>query len=126
MTSHNFTFIKVRSTENGVIFSNIVYNVIDSQTEFECKNKIVISIIIRDISLYLVYLLNIANMRCSKPEKLVFYGCGFMTASLYAKLIYDENILANINIDKSIRFVDASIIGHIYMRTTNQGIALSM
>ena len=163
MAPHDFTNIKanikVTSTENGIIFGNIVYDVTGAQSdrnvivlndihidimdyilpssctdnefrqmwiEFEWENKIVVNTTIRDLHLYLNYLLKSTNMRCLTPEKALSGECGFMAANLYAKSIFGEDVLANISIEKSAIHADASVTGHIRIRAKSQGMALSM
>jgi coatomer subunit beta len=163
MAPHDFTNIKanikVTSTENGIIFGNIVYDVTGSQSdrncvvlndihidimdyivpssctdnefrqmwiEFEWENKIVVNTTIRDLHLYLNYLLKSTNMRCLTPEKALSGDCGFMAANLYAKSIFGEDVLANVSIEKSAIHADAPVTGHIRIRAKSQGMALSM
>jgi len=163
MAPHDFTNIKanikVASTENGIIFGNIVYDVSSSQSdrncvvlndihidimdyivpstctdnefrqmwiEFEWENKIVVNTTIRDLHLYLSYLLKSTNMRCLTPEKALSGDCGFMAANLYAKSIFGEDVLANISVEKSAIHADSPVTGHIRIRAKSQGMALSM
>ncbi|CAF0985403.1 unnamed protein product [Didymodactylos carnosus] len=163
MAPHDFTNIKanikVTSTENGIIFGNIVYDCGGSQSdrncvvlndihidimdyivqascndnefrqmwiEFEWENKIVVNTNIKDLHLYLQYLLKSTNMRCLTPEKALSGDCGFMAANLYAKSIFGEDVLANVSIEKSSVNVDAPVAGHIRIRAKSQGMALSM
>ncbi|CAF3966090.1 unnamed protein product [Rotaria sordida] len=163
MAPHDFTNIKanikVTSTENGIIFGNIVYDITGSQSdrncvvlndihidimdyivtgictdnefrqmwiEFEWENKIVVNTTIRDLHLYLTYLLKSTNMRCLTPEKALSGDCGFMAANLYAKSIFGEDVLANVSIEKSAIHADAPVTGHIRIRAKSQGMALSM
>jgi len=163
MAPHDFTNIKanikVTSTENGIIFGNIVYDITGSQSdrncvvlndihidimdyivqssctdnefrqmwiEFEWENKIVVNTTIRDLHLYLSYLLKSTNMRCLTPEKALLGDCGFMAANLYAKSIFGEDVLANVSIEKSAIHADSPVTGHIRIRAKSQGMALSM
>ncbi|CAF1567430.1 unnamed protein product [Adineta ricciae] len=94
--------------------------------EFEWENKIVVNTTIRDLHLYLTYLLKSTNMRCLTPEKALSGDCGFMAANLYAKSIFGEDVLSNISIEKSAIHADAPVTGHIRIRAKSQGMALSM
>lgn len=94
--------------------------------EFEWENKIVVNTTIRDLHWYLIHLLKATNMRCLTPEKALSCEWGFMAASLYAKSIFGEDVLANVSIEKSAVHPDAPVTGHIRIRAKSQGMALSM
>uniref|UniRef100_A0A1B0CQJ6 Coatomer subunit beta n=1 Tax=Lutzomyia longipalpis TaxID=7200 RepID=A0A1B0CQJ6_LUTLO len=120
--------VKVSSTENGIIFGNIVYdagnmsncvvlNTIhidimdyilpatcnDSEfrrmwQEFEWENKVAVNTTLTDLHEYLKHLLHSTNMKCLTPEK-----------ALSGQ--YNPN---------------APVIGHIRIRAKSQGMALSL
>ena len=94
--------------------------------EFEWKNKIVVNTTIRDLHLYLSYLLKSTKMRCLAPEKALSGDCGFMAANLYAKSIFGEDVLAIVSIEKSAIYTDAVVTGHIRIQAKSQGMVLSM
>lgn len=107
--------VKVSSTENGIIFGNIVYdtaqvsNVVVLNTihidimdyilpatcndtefrrmwqEFEWENKVAVVTPLTDLHEYLKYILQSTNMKCLTPEKALCGQCGFMAANMYAK-----------------------------------------
>lgn len=107
--------VKVSSTENGIIFGNIVYdtsttsNVVVLNTihidimdyilpasctdtefllmwqEFEWENKVSVNTTITDLHEYLKHLLKSTNMKCLTPEKALSGHCGFMAANMYAR-----------------------------------------
>lgn len=110
--------VKVSSTENGIIFGNIVYdttgstNVVVLNTihidimdyilpatcndtefrsmwvEFEWENKVSVNTTLTDLHEYLKLLLKSTNMKCLTPEKALSGQCGFMAANMYARLVY--------------------------------------
>lgn len=106
--------VKVSSTENGIIFGNIVYdtqvsNVVVLNTihidimdyimpatcndtefrrmwqEFEWENKVAVVTTLTDLHDYLKHILQSTNMKCLTPEKALCGQCGFMAANMYAK-----------------------------------------
>ncbi|XP_037026869.1 coatomer subunit beta [Bradysia coprophila] len=148
--------VKVSSTENGIIFGNIVYdtsstnNVVVLNTihidimdyiipatctdtefrqmwqEFEWENKVSVNTTITDLHDYLKHLLKSTNMKCLTPEKALSGQCGFMAANMYARSIFGEDALANLSIEKSLDAPDATVTGHIRIRAKSQGMALSL
>lgn len=148
--------VKVSSTENGIIFGNIVYdtsitsNVVVLNTihidimdyilpascndtefrqmwqDFEWENKVSVNTTITDLHEYLRHLLKSTNLKCLTPEKALSGQCGFMAANMYAKSIFGEDALANLSIEKPIDRPDAPVIGHIRIRAKSQGMALSL
>ncbi|XP_055682384.1 coatomer subunit beta [Lutzomyia longipalpis] len=148
--------VKVSSTENGIIFGNIVYdagnmsncvvlNTIhidimdyilpatcnDSEfrrmwQEFEWENKVAVNTTLTDLHEYLKHLLHSTNMKCLTPEKALSGQCGFMAANMYARSIFGEDALANLSIEKSVDNPNAPVIGHIRIRAKSQGMALSL
>jgi coatomer subunit beta len=107
--------VKVSSTENGIIFGNIVYDTTTSSNivilnsihidimdyilpatctdtefrtmwvEFEWENKVSVNTTLTDLHEYLKLLLKSTNMKCLTPEKALSGQCGFMAANLYAR-----------------------------------------
>ncbi|KAL9873721.1 coatomer subunit beta isoform 1-T1 [Glossina fuscipes fuscipes] len=148
--------VKVSSTENGIIFGNIVYdtsintNVVVLNTthidimdyiipasctdtefrqmwqDFEWENKVTVNTTFTDLHEYLKHLLKSTNMKCLTPEKALSGQCGFMAANMYAKSIFGENALANLSIEKPIDDPDSKVTGHIRIRAKSQGMALSL
>lgn len=148
--------VKVSSTENGIIFGNIVYdtsitaNVVVLNTihidimdyilpatctdaefrqmwqDFEWENKVSVNTTIIDLHEYLRHLVKSTNLKCLTPEKALSGQCGFMAANMYAKSIFGEDALANLSIEKPIDKPDAPVIGHIRIRAKSQGMALSL
>ncbi|XP_058057120.1 coatomer subunit beta [Anopheles bellator] len=148
--------VKVSSTENGIIFGNIVYdttfssNVVVLNTiqidimdyilpatctdtefrsmwvEFEWENKVSVNTTLTDLHDYLRLLLKSTNMKCLTPEKALSGQCGFMAANMYARSIFGEDALANLSIEKSLDRPDAPVTGHIRIRAKSQGMALSL
>ncbi|KAL7020764.1 hypothetical protein ACKWTF_011640 [Chironomus riparius] len=148
--------VKVSSTENGIIFGNIVYDTSNSTTvvvlntihidimdyiipasctdaefrtmwiEFEWENKVAVNTTITDLHEYLRVLLKSTNMKCLTPEKALSGQCGFMAANMYAKSIFGEDALANLSIEKPFDNPDAPVTGHIRIRAKSQGMALSL
>ncbi|KAH8288082.1 hypothetical protein KR054_000052 [Drosophila jambulina] len=148
--------VKVSSTENGIIFGNIVYdtalntNVVVLNTihidimdyiipasctdtefrqmwqDFEWENKVTVNTSFTDLHEYLRHLLKSTNMKCLTPEKALSGQCGFMAANMYAKSIFGENALANLSIEKPVDDPDSKVTGHIRIRAKSQGMALSL
>ncbi|KAL1282974.1 Coatomer subunit beta [Trichinella pseudospiralis] len=130
--------IKVSSTENGVIFGTIVYDVRGSigdrnyeefrqmWSEFEWENKVAVNTTITDLKEYLDFLVKSTNMRCLTPEPALSGDSGFLAANLYARSIFGEDALANLSIEKSSSNSEAVVIGHIRIRAKSQGMALSL
>lgn len=148
--------VKVSSTENGIIFGNIVYdtsintNVVVLNTihidimdyiipatctdtefrqmwqDFEWENKVTVNTTFTDLHEYLKHLLKSTNMKCLTPEKALSGQCGFMAANMYAKSIFGENALANLSIEKPVDEPDSKVTGHIRIRAKSQGMALSL
>lgn len=148
--------VKVSSTENGIIFGNIVYdtsitsNVVVLNTihidimdyiipasctdsefrqmwqDFEWENKVTVNTTFTDLHEYLKHLLKCTNMKCLTPEKALSGQCGFMAANMYARSIFGENALANLSIEKPLDDKDSKVTGHIRIRAKSQGMALSL
>uniref|UniRef100_A0A336M8P6 Coatomer subunit beta n=1 Tax=Culicoides sonorensis TaxID=179676 RepID=A0A336M8P6_CULSO len=148
--------VKVSSTENGIIFGNIVYDTTTSSNvvilnsihidimdyilpasctdtefrtmwiEFEWENKVSVNTSIQDLHEYLKFILKSTNMKCLTPEKALSGDCGFMAANLYARSIFGEDALANLSIEKPFDKPDAPVTGHIRIRAKSQGMALSL
>lgn len=107
--------VKVSSTENGIIFGNVVYdtsttsNVVVLNTihidimdyilpatctdtefrqmwqSFEWENRVTVNTTLTDLHEYLKHLLKSTNMKCLTPEKALSGQCGFMAANMYAR-----------------------------------------
>ncbi|XP_031625408.1 coatomer subunit beta [Contarinia nasturtii] len=148
--------VKVSSTENGIIFGNIVYdttttsNVVVLNTihidimdyimpasctdtefrqmwqDFEWENKVSVNTTLTDLHEYLKHLLKSTNMKCLTPEKALSGQCGFMAANMYARSIFGEDALANLSIEKPLDDPNAAVTGHIRIRAKSQGMALSL
>merc|ERR1712215_142843 len=113
---------KVASTENGIIFGNIVYDVAGSTSD---RNVVVLNDIHIDIMDYIV------PATCTETEFRSMWAelegeCGFMAANLYAKSIFGEDALANVSLEKNMAKPDSSVTGHIRIRAKSQGMALSL
>ncbi|PSN38413.1 Coatomer subunit beta [Blattella germanica] len=103
--------VKVASTENGIIFGNIVYDVSGAASD---RNVVVLNDIHIDIMDYIVpatcndtEFRQITNMKCLTPEKALSGQCGFMAANMYARSIFGEDALANLSIEKPFNKPDA-------------------
>merc|ERR1719225_2409264 len=146
--------VKVASTENGIIFGNIVYDCTGAASD---RNVVVLNDIHIDIMDYIVpasctenefrsmwaefesentsltelmaylsSLLASTNMKCLTPDKALQGECGFMAANLYAKSIFGEDALANVSLEKNLSKPEAPVTGHIRIRAKSQGMALSL
>ncbi|KAH8030217.1 hypothetical protein HPB51_006649 [Rhipicephalus microplus] len=117
--------VKVASTENGIIFGNIVYDVSGSTSD---RNVVVLNDIHIDIMDYIV------PASCTDAEfrqmwaefELCRESVAFMAANLYARSIFGEDALANVSIEKNPNTPDAPVVGHIRIRAKSQGMALSL
>lgn len=142
--------VKVSSTENGIIFGNIVYDTSNSSNvvilnsihidimdyilpascndtefrtmwiEFEWENKVSVNTTITNLHEYLKFILKSTNMKCLTPEKAISGECGFMAANLYARSIFGEDALANLSIEKPFDRPEAPVTGHIRIRAKSQ------
>lgn len=142
--------VKVSSTENGIIFGNIVYdtsttsNVVVLNTihidimdyimpatcndtefrqmwqDFEWENKVSVNTTLTDLHEYLKHLLKSTNMKCLTPEKALSGQCGFMAANMYARSIFGEDALANLSVEKPLDDPNAAVTGHIRIRAKSQ------
>ncbi|KAK4047766.1 coatomer subunit beta [Microbotryomycetes sp. JL221] len=148
--------IKVSSTETGVIFGNIFYDgaaksdshcvvlndihidILDyiqpaycnegqfrsMWTEFEWENKVAASSTSGDLYAYLQHLLESTNMKCLTPiDATNASECSYLSANLYARSLFGEDALANVSLERT---SEGSLIGHIRIRSKQQGIALSL
>merc|ERR1711936_693914 len=141
--------VKVASTENGIIFGNIVYDVGGGSSD---RNVVVLNDIHVDIMDYIVpasctetefrsmwaefewenkvsvntSLTASTNMKCLTPDKALQGECGFMAANLHAKSIFGEDALANVSLEKNLSKPEAPVTGHIRIRAKSQGMALSL
>lgn len=142
--------VKVSSTENGIIFGNIVYDTSTTAVvvvlntihidimdyivpasctdaefrqmwqDFEWENKVSVNTTLTDLHDYLKHLLKSTNMKCLTPEKAISGQCGFMAANMYARSIFGEDALANLSIEKAVDDPNASVTGHIRIRAKSQ------
>ncbi|OLL24612.1 Coatomer subunit beta [Neolecta irregularis DAH-3] len=91
-------------------------------TEFEWENKVNISSKISSLREFLDHLMKSTNMSCLTPEASLRGDCGFLSANLYARSVFGEDVLANLSVEK-----DGGLIsGHVRIRSKAQGMALSM
>ncbi|TRY63097.1 hypothetical protein TCAL_04273 [Tigriopus californicus] len=141
--------VKVTSTENGIIFGNIVYDCGNASSAD--RNVVVLNDVHIDIMDYIVpatctdnefrsmwaefewenkdylqVLLKNTNMKSLTPQKALLGECGFMAANLYAKSIFGEDALANVSLEKNLQKPDSPVTGHIRIRAKSQGMALSL
>jgi coatomer subunit beta len=144
--------IKVSSTETGIIFGNIVYDVAGGGGGCVILNDIHVDIMdyiepadVSDalfrtmwdanewensvacsgratLSEFLTFIMEVTNMRCI-TLKGSENDSGYLSANLYAKSIFGEDALLNVCAEKA---ADGSIAGKIRIRSRTQGIALSL
>jgi coatomer subunit beta len=145
--------IKVSSTETGIIFGNIVYDVGASSSNCVLLNDIKVDIIdyispseIDDTTFrsmwfdfewenkvpvsstmelleYLNFIKDVTNMKCITPNSALEGDCEFLSANLYAKSSFSEDSLANVSLEKK---SDGKLEGYVRIRSKNQGIAFSL
>ena len=152
------TSLRVSSTENAVIFGNIVYDkqgtadgvvislsdikidVVDyiqpatcSQADFnkmyikfEWENKISLRATARNLYDYLVMFLEKTHFHCISPSIDTFNDpkCPYLSACLYAKSIFGEEVVANVSLEMD--HSNQSISGHLRLRAKSTGIAYSL
>jgi coatomer subunit beta len=146
------TSIKVSSTESGLIFGNIIYDVgqlskcvvlneiridimdyilpaecDDSQFrsmwfEFDWENKIVVSTENYGLKEYLDIVSKMTNMKCLTSDDSLVEDCGFLSANLYAKSSFGEDALANLSLEKN----GDKLTGFFRIRSKAQGIAAAL
>eukprot|EP00735_Rhodelphis_limneticus_P005837 TRINITY_DN1788_c0_g1::TRINITY_DN1788_c0_g1_i1::g.25047::m.25047 TRINITY_DN1788_c0_g1::TRINITY_DN1788_c0_g1_i1::g.25047 ORF type:complete len:989 (-),score=311.70,sp/Q9SV21/COPB1_ARATH/46.74/0.0,Adaptin_N/PF01602.15/1.1e-87,Coatomer_b_Cpla/PF14806.1/1.8e+03,Coatomer_b_Cpla/PF14806.1/2.1e-53,Coatamer_beta_C/PF07718.7/1.9e-46,HEAT_2/PF13646.1/1.5e+04,HEAT_2/PF13646.1/0.0044,HEAT_2/PF13646.1/0.037,HEAT_2/PF13646.1/4.6e+02,HEAT_2/PF13646.1/8.1e+02,HEAT_2/PF13646.1/1.5e+04,HEAT/PF02985.17/1.4e+03,HEA len=92
--------------------------------EFEWENKIAINSNYTDPVEFVRHMMACTNMRCLNTECLEPTACPFISANLYAKSIFDEDVLANVSVDQIAP--DQKVSGYIRIRSKTQGIALSL
>jgi len=145
--------IKVSSTENGIIFGNIIYDVGNTYSNCVILNDIKVDIIdyiiptdcddtdfrnmwfdfewenkvpvssTMDLKEYLKFIINVTNMKCITPNSALEDDCEFLSANLYAKSSFSEDSLANVSLEKK---SDNKLEGYVRIRSKNQGIAFSL
>mmetsp|Transcript_123467 Transcript_123467/g.214100 ORF Transcript_123467/g.214100 Transcript_123467/m.214100 type:complete len:262 (-) Transcript_123467:271-1056(-) len=91
--------------------------------EFEWENKVAVSTEFRSLRQYLDHILKNTNMKLLTSDNFIQGECDFLSANLYAKSAFGEDVLANISIEHS---ADGKIEGFIRIRAKTQGIALSL
>ncbi|KAK2572891.1 Coatomer subunit beta [Acropora cervicornis] len=115
--------VKVSSTENGIIFGNIVYDVSGGPGD---RNCVVLNDIHIDIMDYIVpATCTDSDFRQMWAEfewenKALAGECGFMAANLYARSIFGEDALANVSIEKPSDQSGPSVTGHVRIRAKSQ------
>lgn len=144
--------IKVSSTETGIIFGNIVYDVAGGSSGCVILNDIHVDIMdyiepadVSDASFrtmwdanewenavqcsgksslseFLSFIMEVTNMKCTTLQGSE-NDSGYLSANLYAKSIFGEDALLNVCAEKS---ADGAIVGKIRIRSRTQGIALSL
>jgi coatomer subunit beta len=144
--------IKVSSTETGIIFGNIVYDVAGGRGGCVILNDIHVDIMdyiepsdVTDsafrtmwdanewenavqcsgkssLSDFLAFIMEVTNMKCI-TLKGSENDSGYLSANLYAKSIFGEDALLNVCAEKA---SDGAIVGKIRIRSRTQGIALSL
>eukprot|EP01013_Petalomonas_cantuscygni_P039202 TRINITY_DN70547_c0_g1_i1.p1 TRINITY_DN70547_c0_g1~~TRINITY_DN70547_c0_g1_i1.p1 ORF type:complete len:284 (+),score=96.90 TRINITY_DN70547_c0_g1_i1:2-853(+) len=143
--------IKVAATEAGVIYGQLTWgdqgqnsvaladthiDVIDfiqpascSATafrtmwaEFLWENKIVVSTDVDSLRAFLQNIIANTNLRCLSEDQLEG-DCDFLSANLYGRSRFGEDALVNVSIEMP---PSGQIEGFIRIRSTTQGIALSL
>ncbi|PJF19879.1 Coatomer subunit beta [Paramicrosporidium saccamoebae] len=144
--------IKVRSTDNGLVFGSISYGITDVQsiilnsipidiceyvrpmsvsdlefrstwTTLEWENKINVPAI-NSLSLQQVFtsILDGSHMSCLTPGFGISATGDYLAANMYARSTFGEEILANICLERS----PAGVVGHLRLRSKTQGIAVAL
>ncbi|KYQ91924.1 coatomer protein complex beta subunit [Tieghemostelium lacteum] len=90
--------------------------------EFEWENKIPVQTNMTDLVAYVRHISKLTNMGILTPEVHLSNDTGILSASLCARSVFGEDVLANICIEKS----EEKIVGYIRIRAKVQGIAVSL
>lgn len=146
--------VKVNSATTGVIFGNVVYeghhandstiviladvkiNILDylkpvgcdesefrtKWNEFEWENKIDVACDMPSLNAYLDKFTKCTNMKNLTAGALIG-DCQFLSANFHTKSTFGESVLANMSIEQ---LEDGSIKGEVRVRSSSQGLALSL
>ncbi|KAJ6247526.1 coatomer subunit beta [Anaeramoeba flamelloides] len=150
------TTLKVSSTETGMIFGNITYDVSGTTNQTNCivlndisinvlnylipsdtseirfrkmwadfawENKISISRESTNFKEYIEFLSKKTNMKSLVAYSKEDEEAGFFSTNMYAKSIFGEEVVANVNLAKT---MDNNITGHFKIRSQTQGLALAL
>lgn len=91
--------------------------------EFEWENKLTVKVNKLLLREYLETVQAVTNMACLTPGAVVGEECMFLLANLYARLLFGEDVLANLLIEKK---ADGPVVGDVRIRSKGQGLALSI
>lgn len=144
--------VKVRSTDNGVIFGSISYGITDIQTivlnsisidiceyirpdtvpdskfrniwtTLEWENKINVPAIANSqLDKVLSTILDGSHMACITENYGISESGDYLASNLYACSVFGEEILANICLERS----PLGVVGHLRLRSKTQGIAVAL
>ncbi|KAJ3431142.1 coatomer subunit beta [Anaeramoeba flamelloides] len=150
------TTLKVSSTETGMIFGNITYDVSGTTNQTNCvvlndisinvlnylipsdtseirfrkmwadftwENKISLSQDNMNFKEYIEFLSKKTNMKSLVTYSEEDEEAGFFSTNMYAKSIFGEEVVANVNIAKT---MENNITGHFKIRSQTQGLALAL
>ncbi|KAJ6230003.1 coatomer subunit beta [Anaeramoeba flamelloides] len=150
------TTLKVSSTETGMIFGNITYDVSGTTNQTNCivlndisinvlnyllpsdtseirfrkmwadftwENRISISRENTNFKEYIEFLSKKTNMKSLVPYSEEDEEAGFFSTNMYAKSIFGEEVVANVNLAKT---MENNITGHFKIRSQTQGLALAL
>ncbi|KAL3312748.1 Coatomer subunit beta [Cichlidogyrus casuarinus] len=93
-------------------------------SEFEWENKVTVNTQIANLHLYLAHILRGTNFQCLTPKEAMAGECDYLCATLYAKSIFGEHVLANLCLEK--QGPDQPVTGHARIRAKTQGMAVTM
>lgn len=79
--------------------------------------------IVSDPSAFLDHLVQQTNMRVLTSEASKIGESEFLAANIYAKSIFDEDILANVSVERD---ADGRLVGFVRIRSKTQGVALGV
>ncbi|XP_022668005.1 coatomer subunit beta-like isoform X2 [Varroa destructor] len=127
------------SDTHVVVLNDIRINIVDflvpddtSQEDFrntwaglEWENKVIVSSPIRDLDAYLDLLIRKTNMAClthgdSRLNRQTSMS-NFLMANLSAKSLFNENVLANVCLERDP--IEGELTGHVRVRARSQGLA---
>ncbi|KAF2859839.1 Coatomer, beta subunit [Piedraia hortae CBS 480.64] len=143
----NVVYDGATSTESNVVILNDVHvDVMDyispaqcsetqfrsMWTEFEWENKVNINAAVKEIRTpraFLEAVMKLTHMTCLTPEAGLGGECQFLSANLYARSVFGEDVLANLSVERETGEDGKQtphITGFMRIRSRSQGLALSL
>ncbi|KIM73223.1 hypothetical protein PILCRDRAFT_15413 [Piloderma croceum F 1598] len=70
-------------------------------TEFEWENQVNVTTPVSEPRDYMKYIMKSINMSCLTPEGAMSGDCEFLSANMYPRSLFGEDVLANVSIEKT-------------------------